>query len=240
MKRILLLLLAISALTGCNSVGSGFDLKVRNDRVSWMNGTVRFQTDLDSKGKRQDYTGFQAYLKCDNGRIIQMPADPYSLGYGASFPMGASGMYVPNNGYSQAEILTEDDDRMVIRLHHDPWTLFDEPITLDKQITLFRESPIMAVIDYYSGSFDLLNVAAGLTSAHVGTVKELERGYSIDYPNGITAIIIMPGMEQKRFNEFQGRVFVSKGVTSDEPLHYYIGISDKGKDYLLEELAKIL
>jgi hypothetical protein len=35
-------------------------------------------------------------------------------------------------------------------------------------------------------------------------------------------------------------VFVTKGVTSNEPLRYYVGLSDKGMDYLLEELDKIL
>ena len=240
MKRLLLLLLAVYTFTGCNRVGSGFNVQTRKNSVSWMNGSVMFQTDMDSKGRKEDNPGFKAYLKCEDGKTVRMPSDSYSLGYGASFPMGTSGMYAPDNGYSQVETLLETDDRVIIHLHHDPWTIFDEPITLDKQITLFSDSPVMAVIDYYTGAFDLLNVAAVLTTAGVGTVKELEKGFSIDYPDGITAIIIMPAMEQKGVDEPDSRVFVSKGITRNEPLHYYVGISDKGLDYLLDELDKIL
>lgn len=240
MKRLMFLILAASALIGCSDVGKGFRLEVSNRSIAWMNGTIGFRTDPDSKGKRVDYPGFKAFVRCSDGRTIEMPYDNYSLGYGASFPMGTSGMYAPKNGYSKAEILIETPDRIVIHLQHDPMTIFNVPITQDKQITLFRDSPIMAVTDYYTGEFDLLNIAAELSTAHVGTVRELDKGYAVEYPNGVTAILIMPELEQKRYKDIQGRAFVSKGIECDEPLHYYVGISDKGEDYLLDELDKIL
>ena len=116
----------------------------------------------------------------------------------------------------------------------------DVPVYFDKQITLFRESPIIAVIDYYVGAFELLNVAAGVATVQDCLVEELENGYVIEYPNGVTSIIVMPHMEEKSLNDTLGSVFVTKGVTSDQPLRYYVGLSDKGKEYLLEELDKIL
>lgn len=239
MKKTLVIVLAFSTLIGCTRIGNGFDFRIRNNRVSWMNSTVMFRTDMDSKGRRNDNLGFNAYLKLENGRTIQMPGSDI-LGYGASCPMGSSGLYKNIDGYSKAEVLQKTDDRMVIHLHHDTWELLDEPIYFDKQITLFRDSPVMKVIDYYEGSFDLLNVAAGLTDAGAGKVSEIVKGYAIEYPNSVTAIIIMPDLEEKKYNDVLGSVFVTKGVTSDEPLRYYIGISDKGVNYLLEELDKIL
>jgi hypothetical protein len=239
MKKILIIVLAVSVLLGCSHIEKGFNFQIRKDKVSWNNGIIKFQTDMNSNGKRNDNLGFTAYLKCENGRTIQMPGTDI-LGYGASCPLGTSGLYKNKDGYSKAEIMMQTDDRMVLHLRHDQWELYDAPVSFDKQITLFRDSPIMAVIDYYTGAFELLNVAAGINSAGTGTVSELEKGYAVEYPNGVTAIIIMPLLEEKKFNEEIGCVFVSKGVTSDEPLRYYVGLSDKGKEYLLEELDKIL
>jgi len=233
------MILAAIMLTGCNKTGNGFNFQVRKDKVSWSNGIVKFQTDMNSGGKRSDNPGFMAYLKCENGRTIQMPGTD-NLGYGASCPMGTSGLYKNKDGYSKAEVMMQTNDKMMIHLYHEPWELYDVPIFFDKQITLFRDSPIMAVIDYYTGAFELLNVAAGINTSGTDMVTELEKGYAIEYPNGVTAIIIMPLLEEKIFNEEIGSVFVSKGITSDEPLRYYVGLSDKGKEYLLEELDKIL
>jgi hypothetical protein len=239
MKKILIMLLTAATLIDCSKVGNGFKFRIRDNEVSWTNGTVMFRTDMDSKGKRDDNTGFQAFLKTERGRTIKMPGTDI-LGYGASCPMGATALYKNRDGYSMAEVLTRTDDRMVIHLHHDPWEMFDEEISFDKQITLFRDSPIMSVIDYYEGIFELLNVAAGLNTTDADTVKELEKGYAIEYSNGVTAILIMPDMEKKSNKPLMNSVFVTKGVTSNEPLRYYIGLSDKGVDYLLEELDKIL
>lgn len=239
MKKLLILFLAVSTLVGCNQTNNGFRFQIRKDKVSWANGIIEFRTDMNSNGKRQDNLGFTAYVKCGNGRSIQMPGTDI-LGYGASSPLGESGLYKNKDGYSKAEIMTQTVDRMVIHLQHDPWDLYDVPVSFDKQITLFRDSPIMEVIDYYTGAFDLLNVAAGINTAGSTAVNELEKGYAIEYPNGVTAIVIMPLLEEKILNEESGSVFVSKGVTNDEPLRYYVGLSDKGKEYLLEELDKIL
>lgn len=235
----MILFLAVSTLFGCNRTPDGFCFKIRKDKVSWTNGIIEFQTDMNSNDKRADDLGFNAYIKCKNGRTVQMPGSDI-LGYGASSPLGSSGLYKDKDGYSKAEIMMQTDDRMAIHLHHDQWELYEVPVSFDKQITLFRDSPIMAVIDYYEGPFELLNVAAGVSTAHEGKVEELENGYAIEYPNGITSIIIMPEMEQKTYDETSGSVFVTRNVVPDEPLRYYVGLSDKGKDYLLEELDKIL
>jgi hypothetical protein len=239
MKKLLILFLAVSTLVGCNQIPNGFHFQIRKDKVSWTNGIIEFRTDMNSNGKRNDNLGFTALIKSGNGHTIKMP-DSHLLGYGASCPMGESGLYKDEHGYSQAEILTQTEDKMVIHLHHDQWELYEVPVSFDKQITLFRDSPIMAVIDYYAGAFELLNVAAGVAAVRDCMVEELENGYAIEYPNGVTSIIIMHQMEEKSFNETRGSVFVTKEVTPDEPLRYYVGLSDKGKEYLLEELDKIL
>ena len=98
----------------------------------------------------------------------------------------------------------------------------------------------MKVIDYYDGIFELLNIAAGLSSASTGNIKEIDEGFAIEYPHGVTATIIMPGVEEKTKTDAIGSVFVRKAISSGEPLRYYVGISDKGLDYLLDELDKIL
>ena len=59
-------------------------------------------------------------------------------------------------------------------------------------------------------------------------------------PQGISSIIVMPGVEELSTNETFGTVLLKKAVTSNEPLRYYVGVSDKGADYLLDELNKIL
>lgn len=239
MKRLLVMILAVSTLAGCSQVGNGFKFHVRNGKVSWMNGTIGFRTDMASNGRRQDNLGFNAYIKDRDGRTIPMPGTDV-LGYGASSPLGTSGLYKNKDGYSKAELMMQTDDRMIIHLRHDTWELFDTPVSFDKQITLFHDSPIMAVIDYYNGDFDLLNVAAGIKTEGMETLSELEKGYAVTYRDNVTAIIIMPDLEEKRYNEASGSVFVSKGITADEPLRYYIGLSDRGTDYLLDKLSEIL
>lgn len=237
MKKILTVLLATILLTGCkNNVGNGFDMRIHHNKVSWMNGVIGFQTDLSSNGKTQDNLAFSAYLKCRDGRTIQMPGTDV-LGYGASSPMGKSGIYKDKDGYSQAEVLSLTDERMVIHLKHKAWNIHDEEVSFDKQITLFRDSPIMEVIDYYNGLFELLNVAAGALCADAD-VTWTDDKYVITYPDGLTAILYMPDQENNTM--LFGSALVSKGITPDEPLRYYVGFSDKGAEYLLEELDKIL
>ena len=240
MKRILSLLLYVSLLTGCSGLGKGFSFKVSKDAISWSNGIVKFEAQKETTGNHSPNPAFRLYTACLNGKVIQMPIDTYSLGYGASCPMGNSGLYKPDKDICNAEILLQTSDQMVIHLEYEPWVVVDQPITLNKQITLFRDSPIMKVIDYYDGIFELLNIAAGLSDAHVGTVRELDNGFVIDYPYGVTAVIIMPDLQEKVKKETDGSVFVKKAVSSGEPLRYYVGISDKGLDYLLEELNTIL
>ena len=240
MKKTLYLLLAAAILTGCSNSNTGLHLKVTGKQAIWGNGTIEFRTDMDSKGKRDDNPAFEAYVKYEDGKTIHMPIDGYSTGYGASFPMGNHGFYMPFQGLAKAEVLSRSDEKLVMHLHYDPWTIFGEPITLDKQITLYRDSPVMSVIDYYEGMFELLNIAAGLTTAFTGTVNEIENGFVIEYPYGITAVIVMPQAQQRDTDDFLGYAVLKKGVSSGEPLRYYVGISDKGADYIIEEIAKIL
>lgn len=240
MKRILLLLLTTFILADCSDRDKGFGLKVSKNLISWTNGSVRFEAEKKTSGKRNPNPAFQLYIRDQHGKEIQMPFDTYALGYGASCPMGNSGLYKPEHGISNAEILIQTPDQMVIHLEYDPWIIVDQSITLNKQITLFRDSPIMKVIDYYDGIFELLNIAAGLSSASTGNIKEIDEGFAIEYPHGVTATIIMPGVEEKTKTDAIGSVFVRKAISSGEPLRYYVGISDKGLDYLLDELDKIL
>ena len=50
----------------------------------------------------------------------------------------------------------------------------------------------------------------------------------------------MPELQEQTDSDIYGSVLLKKAVSSDEPLKYYVGISDKGLDYLLDELAKII
>lgn len=240
MKRTLFILISAVILAGCSDVGKGFDLKVTKNGITWMNGVIRFQAESNKQDQRKHNPAFQAYAAFQDGKTVAMPSDTYTLGFGASCPMGTSGLYKPEEGFSQAEILIQTDQQMVIHLHHDPWVIIDQPVTLDKQITLFRDSPIMAVIDYYEGRFELLNIAAGLTFGNAKKIEELENGFAVEYHNGMTAVLVMPTANEKTINRSLGSVFTKKSVESGEPLRYYVGISDKGKEFLLEELTRIL
>ncbi len=235
------IIVAAALLAGCaKDTGRGFGLSLKDGQASWMNGVIRFSVDLDSDEQKEDNPAFEAYVKYQDGSTVHMPIDVYNLGYGASCPMGTSGLYKPEKGFENAEILDKTKEKLVIHLHHKSWDILDARITLDKQVTLYRNSPIMYVIDYYTGPFELLNIAAGLSTARNGTVRKTDNGFIIEYPNGITGMIVMPTAEQLSVKEDAGSVFLKRSVTSDQPLRYYVGLSDKGESYLLEELAKIL
>lgn len=246
MKKILCLLIAIVLFSGCSLFRDKLEMKVNKDYVSWKNSTLQISTYRYRDGINHNLPAFEVFTKTADGKNIQMPIDPYALGYGASSPMGDMGFYKPEK-LADAEILFKSDDKLIIHLSYEPWLIYDEKINLDKQITIYRDSPIMTVIDYYSGQFELLNIAAGMTTAYEGKVEKLDNGYSIRYftgneyiPEGISSIIVMPGVEELSTNETFGTVLLKKGVVNNEPLRYYVGISSKGVDFLLDELNKIL
>ena len=240
MKRALLFLLIAVTLCGCSAPGTEFGMKVRRNEVIWNNGLLEFRTGMDSKGKRDDNTAFRAYVRNQEGKTVQMPADTVGLGYGASCPMGTSGLYKPGKGISGAEILLQTQESIIIHLRYDNWRVLDAPVSLDKQITLFHDSPIMAVIDYYAGEFELLNVAAGLATADNGKVTGIDNGYAVEYPDGITGIIVMPEADEKTHSRMTGNVMLRKGIGQEQILRYYVGLSGQGLDYLLDKLAEIL
>ena len=246
MKKILCLLITAAFLAGCGHSRDKLGMNTGRDYVSWTNGTVKFSTYRFSDGIGKNVPAFEVFLNYQDGRNIHMPIDALALGYGASSPMGELGFYKPEK-LSDAEILLQTDEKLVLHLKYDPWTIYGEQITLDKQITVYRDSPILSVIDYYTGLFELLNIAAGMYTAYTGTVTDIENGYAVEYfnetgqePFSVSSVIVMPDTEEKTTNETFGTVLLKKGVTSNEALRYYIGISDKGVDYLLDELDKIL
>lgn len=240
MRKALYILIAAMLMTACSDTGRGLGFNRNKGKANWTNGIVRFSANMDSKGQDKDNPAFDAYVKYQDGHTIHMPVDVYGLGYGASCPMGNSGLYKPDQGFESAEILAKTDEKIVVHLHHKSWTVIGARVSFDKQVTLFRDSPIMSVIDYYTGQFELLNVAAGMTTAMVATVEPIDNGYILNYPYGVTGIIVMPGLEQKFHDEILHNVILKKSVTRDEPLRYYVGLSDKGKEFLLDEIDKIL
>lgn len=246
MKKILFLCISALLLTGCNSAQHKLALKKNKDYVSWENPSLTFCTYTHSEGVKFNVPAFEVFIKTGNNSNLHMPIDSYAMGYGASCPMGDLGFYKPEK-LADAEILSQTEEKMVIHLSYKPWIIYGEQIILDKQITILKDSPIMTVIDYYSGQFDLLNIAAGMTTAYNGSATKLDNGYKVEYftgnenvPQGISSIIVMPGVEELSTNETFGTVLLKKAVTSNEPLRYYVGVSDKGADYLLDELNKIL
>ncbi len=239
MKKILVLLTAAIILAGCAEITIG--LKMTKEEVLWKNDILEFSTPrLAYQGSLDHNPGFKVKVNYSNGRNIIMPIDALGLGYGASCPKGTMGLYKPENGIDKAEILDLTENRMVIHIGYKSWNIQDVAVTLDKQITMYKDTPFMSVIDYYTGQFDTLNVVAGLTTAGVGTVKELKNGFTIEYPYGVTAVIVMPQADEKTVDETFMQVITGRKVTDNEPLRYYIGISDKGEDYLLEKIANIL
>lgn len=239
MRKILVLLTAAITLIGCAEPTMG--LKTDKEQVVWKNNLLEFSTPRGAyDGNSELNPGFKVKVTYSDGHYINMPIDTLGLGYGASCPKGATGFYKPENGIDKAEILDLTENRIVIRIGYKSWDIQDVPVTLDKQITLYKDIPFMSVIDYYTGKFDTLNVVAGLTTAGVGEVKELKNGFSIEYPYGVTAVIIMPQADEKIIDNDFKQAVTGRKVTDNEPLRYYVGISDKGEEYLLEKIANIL
>jgi predicted small secreted protein len=241
MKKIISMLMAAMLVTACQTeTGTGLGMQGSRKEISWNNDVVEFST-LNQYHSAKKNPAIRATLRREDGKRIEMPVDKTGLGYGTSFPCGTSGFYKPDNGIALAEILSMTDERMTIHLSYNEWSIYEAPVTLDKQITLFRDAPVMEVYDYYQGLFDLLNVAAGLTTAQNGAVRPLENGVAVEYPQkGVTAVVIMPKEGGCTVHKTESDVMLTKEVVSGEPIHYYVGISDKGLDYLLEELAKIM
>ena len=243
MKKALSLLLALIVLTGCRTASdnSGLGMRISKKEVSWKNSIIEFSALRENNGFAGQNPAVRVKMKYQDGKRINMPIDDTGLGYGSSFPRGTLGFYKPDQGLAKAEILSKTADKMTILLSYNKWTIYDEPVSLDKQITLFRDTPLMEVYDYYEGNFELLNVAAGLTTALVGKITEIDKGFSIYYPPyDVTSVIIMPDANGTVVNESFGEAMLTKEVVSGQPIHYFVGISDKGLDYLLEELTKIM
>lgn len=239
MKQLLSYTAIILLLTACGSKTNGnLYLKTTGKTARWGNSMIEFRTDMDSKDKRNDLTTFQAAVRI-NGKLVNLKEDNTALGYGASAPQGTSGLYASPKGCSMTEILVETPQQTDIRLHYDNWYVIDAAVSLDKQIIIYKDNPIMKVMDFYDGEFDILNIAAGMPIGYKGTVSEIENGYAVKYIDSITAIIIMPDVEHKITDRGSGNVFLKKEVTANQPLCYYIGISDKGVDYLVDEYLKI-
>lgn len=239
MKKTLYLIILAAICVSCGRSQGQLSMKIQKDCISWTNGTIKFTTDRKHEGLNYNAPAFEAYFKGEDGKTTHMPIDQYALGYGASCPMGDIGFYRPSS-LAKAEILSQTDEKLVLHLSYDPWTIYGETIILDKQITIFHDSPVLSVIDYYTGTFRMLNIAAGMTTSGNGTVQDTYKGYTIQYPMGITSLIVMPDADEMLVDETFKTVLLRKAVTNDEPVRYYIGLSDKGMDYLLEEVAKFL
>lgn len=240
MKKILYIMLMAASLSGCDGTGDEFGMNIRKDRISWNNSKLEFSTDMNPERGKDYNNSFRVSVLTKEGKTIRMPADMSGLGYGASCPMGTSGLYKPENGIASAEILQQTQERIIIHLKYNKWEILDAPVMLDKQITLFHDSPVMAVIDYYDGEFELLNVAAGLTSACALEISGTENGYILTYPDNITGIIVMPDADEITREREPDNVLLRKEIENGQVIHYYVGLSDRGKDYLLEKLAEIL
>ena len=114
MKRILLLLLTTFILADCSDRDKGFGLKVSKDLISWTNGSVRFEAEKKTSGKRNPNPAFQLYIRDQHGKEIQMPFDTYALGYGASCPMGNSGL-ASKTASAAASAIGREVGRQLIR-----------------------------------------------------------------------------------------------------------------------------
>lgn len=239
MRKTVYLLIVATICVSCNRFQDSLSMKNHKDCVTWSNGTVQFSTDKVYEGIKSNAPAFEAYVRNVNGKIIHLPVDKYALGYGGSSPMGETGFYRPE-AMAGAEILSQTDRQLVLHLSYEPWTIYGETVILDKQITISLDSPVLSVIDYYTGTFRKLNIAAGMTTSGNATVSDTDKGYTIQYQSGISSLIVMPDADELQVDETLKTVLLKKAVTNDEPVRYYIGLSDKGMDYLLEQLAEIL
>ncbi|MBP5347816.1 MAG: DUF4861 family protein [Bacteroidaceae bacterium] len=239
MKKITTIIVSMLILSACGNNAGNLKFKTTKKAAVWSNSLVEFRTDMDSNDKRNDLPTFQASVML-NGKKEELKQDNTALGYGASAPQGMSGLYAPPRGATSAQILSMTPEQLVVHLHYDKWNILETGVALDKQVTLYSGNPVMKVIDYYIGDFDLLNVSAGLPIGYNGSVSKIENGYSILYNNGISAIIIMPEVENMTVDKGSGNVFLKKQIMPNQPLYYYVGLSEQGTDFLLEQLAKIM
>lgn len=85
-----------------------------------------------------------------------------SLGAGASAPLVDGKLVYPDHNYKSWEILSETDDRVVFVLSYGPWPLGEGNISLEKKITVEKDSYFCKAEDTYSGDFDSVTIAAGI------------------------------------------------------------------------------
>jgi len=225
MKRGILIVGLCLLLAACgNSSREQFsiNIRVKKNSFSWRNSCVTFQAGTDMPAFRAWVTGDKKASK----------ADVYGLGFGASAPMGIEGLYYPS-GYSSAELLMRTPEMATLVIHYPEWEVQDVLVQLDKQITIYRDCPVIQVIDFYSGGFDALNVAAGLPlkgyRADAG-----ERSITVTATDGTTASIYMPEADETRAEGPDGHAVIRHMIRRGEPLYYYIGVGRESPERLLQ------
>ncbi len=137
-----------------NPTSPGFDL--------WVKLPGKLVADEWYKGALQDAD----YYHHDHGG-----KDCYkvavSLGAGASAPLVDGKLVYPDHNYRSWEILSESDDQVVFVLRYDAWPLGEGSISLDKKITVDKDTYFCKAEDTYSGDFDSVTVAAGIFTHEV-------------------------------------------------------------------------
>lgn len=212
--------------------------KLENGIFSWSNDIVEYSVYVqDPANDGRPKCGISAKVRNQEGNLIELASDSL-LGYGASAPVGTSGIYLPDRPCSTAEVLMRTPDQITVHLAYDIWKIDEAEITLDKQITLTAGSPVMKVIDCWNGPFEKLNVAIGMPSSQVYSRLTSDHTVLFSDSNGTTSILSMPE-SNGNVHQIAGYLMLRHEVASGEALYYYAGVSADGPDKFLDMMDNL-
>ena len=201
MKRILVILLALSALCACRQeaekkVMARF-VPERSDDFVFENNLIAGRFYGEALEGNPTSPGLDIWVKLP-GKLVadkwykgyQKKSDEYyhhnhggkdcykvavSLGGGASAPLIDGKFCFPATNYRSWEIVEETPEKVVFTLHYPRWeAVEDVQISLDKTVTVIPDTYFCTVEDVYTfGGIDTLTIAAGMNiHAALETVEQ--------------------------------------------------------------------
>lgn len=157
-----------------------------------------------------------------------------SLGGGASAPYVDGRLCYPVTNYRSWEIVSESDDEISFILHYPAWDVNGVQVSLDKKITVTKDSYFCTAEDVYNGDFESLTIAAGVFIHEEGysfvsddrfAVWEHASDQSVEPEDGMLGVAVyMPYADEvKKLEGEKPHIVALKTVKPGESLTYHFG-----------------
>lgn len=214
------------------TLSPGFDI--------WVKNTPEL---VANKWYEQELSGVKTYHH-DAGEGKDCYKVAVSLGAGASAPIVDGLFHFPTTNYRDWEIVSENPTKVVFALIYPAWNVNGNSVSLRKEITVETGSNFCQVTDYYSGDFETLTIAAGITRhekvSEDGNVSdaveeslvtkdrfafwEAASDQSVEPEDGKLGLgFIMPQTDSIVFNGPCGHALGYKTIKNGESLSYSFG-----------------